>query len=209
MGGLAHNSVFLINHVIIKLVYFLQKGRLCMTKALNVYIRPFVLSDAEELLNLEMKNRDFLKTYSVALPENFWTLEAQKEAIEKWSQAKEKDISYQFGIFKIEDDVLIGSISLFQVSRGPLQKALLGYSLDQTHNGKGYATEATNLVVSYAFEILDLHRIEAGVMPVNKGSIRVLEKAGFHNEGLAKKSVKINGQWEDHEMFAILNPKHA
>jgi [ribosomal protein S5]-alanine N-acetyltransferase len=61
------------------------------------------------------------------------------------------------------------------------------------------------LVVGYAFEVLKLHRIEAGVMPHNIGSIRVLEKTGFHKEGLSKKNVKINGKWEDHLHFAIVN----
>ncbi len=179
-----------------------------MSKPLNVYIRPFILSDAEELLNLEKRNRAFQQNYSVSLPENYWTIETQKELIEKWAENIKKDIGYQFGIFKIDGDVLIGSISLFQVFRGPRQSALLGYSLDQEHNGRGYTTEATNLVIEYAFEKLNLHRIEAGVMPDNIGSIRVLEKAGFHNEGLAQKSVEINGSWEDHQMYAILNPKH-
>lgn len=81
-------------------------------------------------------------------------------------------------------------------------------SLDQEHNGKGYTTEAVNLVVNYAFEILNLHRIEAGVMPDNLGSMRVLEKAGFHKEGIAIKNVEINGRWEDHQILAILNPNH-
>ncbi|WP_342560568.1 GNAT family protein [Psychrobacillus sp. FSL W7-1457] len=179
-----------------------------MLKTLNIYIRPFIVSDAEELLDLEIRNRAFLQNYSVALPENYWTIETQKELIEKWAQNSTKDSAYQFGIFKVDADVLIGSISLFQVVRGPRQSALLGYSLDQAHNGKGYTTEATALVIKYAFETLNLHRIEAGVMPNNTGSIRVLEKVGFHNEGLAKKSVEINEKWEDHEMFAILNPKH-
>jgi len=43
----------------------------------------------------------------------------------------------------------------------------------------------------------------------NIGSIRVLEKAGFHKEGLSKKNVKINGKWEDHLHFAIVNPDDA
>lgn len=59
----------------------------------------------------------------------------------------------------------------------------------------------------YAFDHLQLHRIEAGVMPHNKASIRVLEKAGFHKEGVAKKNVKINGKWEDHQVLAIINPE--
>jgi ribosomal-protein-alanine N-acetyltransferase len=65
------------------------------------------------------------------------------------------------------------------------------------------------LIVDYAFEVLKLHRIEAGVMPHNIGSIRVLEKAGFHKEGLSKKNVKINGRWEDHLHFAIVNPNDS
>lgn len=119
-----------------------------------------------------------------------------------------KDIEYRFGIFQINNDVLLGTIGLFHVFRGPSQSATLGYSLDQEHNGKGYTTEAVNLVVNYAFEILNLHRIEAGVMPNNIGSMRVLEKAGFHKEGIAIKNVEINGRWEDHQMLAILNPIH-
>jgi len=177
-----------------------------MSKNFNVYIRPLALSDAIELLNLEKRNRAFFQNYSITHPENYWTLETHKELIEKWEENTKKEIEYRFGIFTINDDILIGTIGLFQVFRGPRESALLGYSLDQAHNGKGYTTEATKLVVNYAFEILKLHRIEAGVMPDNIGSIRVLEKAGFHKEGIAKKNVKINGSWEDHQMLAIINP---
>lgn len=179
-----------------------------MSKTLNVCIRPLVLSDATELLNLEKRNRVFFENYSITHPENYWTLETQKELIGKWEQNTKQELEYRFGIFNINGDVLIGTIGLFQVFRGPRQSALLGYSLDQEQNGKGYTTEATNLVVNYAFEVLNLHRIEAGVMPDNIGSIRVLEKVGFHKEGIARKNVKINGRWEDHQMLAILNPNH-
>lgn len=65
--------------------------------------------------------------------------------------------------------------------------------MDQDHNGKGYMTEAVKLVVNYAFEELKFHSIEAGVMPNNTGSMKVLLKSGFHKEGIAKKNVKING----------------
>lgn len=90
--------------------------------------------------------------------------------------------------------------------RGSLQSAVIGYFLDHHHNGKGYATEAIKALVDYAFEELHLHRIEAGVMPRNLPSQRVLEKAGFHREGIARKNVNINGIWEDHQVLAILNP---
>jgi [ribosomal protein S5]-alanine N-acetyltransferase len=44
-------------------------------------------------------------------------------------------------------------------------------------------------------------------MPYNLGSIKVLLKAGFHKEGIAKQNVKINGKWQDHQTLAIINPR--
>lgn len=90
--------------------------------------------------------------------------------------------------------------------RGSLQSAFIGYFLDKSQNGKGYATEAVKLITLFAFDTLKLHRIEAGVMPSNPASIRVLEKAGYHKEGIAVKNVRINGKWEDHQVLAIINP---
>lgn len=75
----------------------------------------------------------------------------------------------------------------FSGGSGFLQSAFIGYFLDGKYNGKGYATKAVKLAVDYAFNELELHRIEAGVMPNNKASIRVLEKAVFHKEGIARK----------------------
>jgi Acetyltransferases, including N-acetylases of ribosomal proteins len=68
---------------------------------------------------------------------------------------------------------------------------LISYYLDSLHNGKGYMTEAAKLAVRFAFSELNLHRIEAGVMPHNIGSMRVLEKVGFHKEGIARKNVNL------------------
>ncbi|MNR24376.1 putative ribosomal N-acetyltransferase YdaF [compost metagenome] len=76
--------------------------------------------------------------------------------------------------------------------------------MDQAHNGKGYMTEAIQLILNFAFTEAGLQRVEAGVMPRNLGSIRVLEKAGFQREGLARKLLEINGVREDHVMFAML-----
>lgn len=102
---------------------------------------------------------------------------------------------------------MIGNIALTEVLRGSLQSCYIGYYLDQQHNGKGYMTEAAKLAVRFALDELNLHRIEAGVMPHNIGSILVLEKAGFHKEGIARKNVKINGKWEDHQVLAIISDK--
>ncbi|MBS2968288.1 GNAT family N-acetyltransferase [Metabacillus sp. KIGAM252] len=172
----------------------------------KIYLRFFTLEDASERLRLQQENRAFFEKFSMERQESFYTLEAQEQAIANQIEGKENDEEYQFGIFT-KDDVLIGTINLFFVARGAIQSGFIGYFMDERYNGRGYTTEAVNLLVQYAFEELKLHRIEAGVMPHNIGSIKVLTKAGFHKEGLARKNVKINGRWEDHELLAIVNPK--
>ena len=64
---------------------------------------------------------------------------------------------------------------------------------------------AVEMLVRYAFEELQLHRIEANVMPRNAASLRVLEKNDFVNEGLSKYYLRINGTWEDHIHMVKLN----
>lgn len=172
----------------------------------HVYLRPLTTDDAEKSLKLQKDNQKFFEKFSMIRESDFYTIGGQVSSIQNTIDNMKKDKEYYFGMFKKEDDALVGTISLFQVIRGSLQSAFIGYFLDQEHNGKGYTTEAAKLMVEYAFHTLNLHRIEAGVMPHNMGSIRVLEKAGFHKEGLAIKNVKINGKWEDHQVLAIINP---
>ncbi|UOR12675.1 GNAT family N-acetyltransferase [Halobacillus amylolyticus] len=175
-------------------------------KGESIYVRKLIPEDAEVLLKLQKDNRDFFEKFSMARDDDFYTFESQKERIQVFENNRSEDKDYNFGIFKNDNDCLVGTIALFQVVRGSLQSAFIGYFLDRLHNGKGYTTEAVQLIVRYGFVNLKLHRIEAGVMPHNIGSIRVLEKSGFHKEGIAKKNVKINGKWEDHQVLAIINP---
>ena len=67
-------------------------------------------------------------------------------------------------------------------------------------------TEAVNAIVDFAFEALNLHLIEAYVMPDNGASIRLLERCGFQSEGLKHSYMHINGKWEDHLAYYLLNP---
>jgi ribosomal-protein-alanine N-acetyltransferase len=180
--------------------------RIGMLKGQNIYIRLLTINDVNDLLQLEKNNQEFFQKYTMKRPSDYYTVDFQKDLINQKIEKAKNDTDYNFGIFKIDNDELIGTIGLFHVMRGPSQSAMVGYSLSKNHNGKGYTTEAVKLVLDYAFTTLKLHRIEAGVMPHNIGSIRVLEKAGFEKEGISKSNVKINGKWEDHQVLAIINP---
>ena len=177
-----------------------------MFKNEQIYIRSLAEVDIHASLKLQSENREFFEKYSMTRSSDFYTIQAQTRRIRQQQEDRKNDVGYSFGIFKKEDDTLVGAISLFQIMREDLQSAFIGYFLDQSHNGRGYATEAVELIVDFAFNELKLHRIEAGVMPHNLASIKVLEKAGFLKEGIARKNVKINGKWEDHQVLAIINP---
>ncbi|WP_238189323.1 GNAT family N-acetyltransferase [Paenibacillus sp. L3-i20] len=168
-----------------------------------MYIKYIEMKDASSLLDIKRRNRDFFQTFEPIRDESHFTLEGQEKEIANFIQGQQNDQSYNFGIFLEENDELIGKIALSGVARGPFQNASLGYFIDQKQNGKGYATTAAQLCVMKAFNELGLHRIQAGVMPKNQPSMRVLEKAGFRREGLALAYLKINGSWEDHVLFAI------
>lgn len=187
-------------------IFLEVEERHSMIEGHSIYLRPLTVSDAHDSLRLQKDNRGFFEQFSMIREHSFYTLESQVEKIQRHEENRKNDEEYYFGLFQKENNKLIGTISLFQVLRGSLQSAFIGYFLDQHHNGKGYATEAVKVLVGYAFEELHLHRIEAGVMPRNLPSQRVLEKAGFHREGIARKNVNINGIWEDHQVLAILNP---
>jgi len=74
--------------------------------------------------------------------------------------------------------------------------------VDEAHNGRGLCTRAVAEVVAYAFGDLGLHRLEAGTLPDNRASQRVLEKNRFERFGLARRYLLICGEWRDHVLFA-------
>ncbi len=123
--------------------------------------------------------------------------------IERGVAQAASDQGYAFGIFLNHSEELVGRVALSNLVRGAWHNATLGYFVGEAHNGKGYATEAVGLTLRYAFETANLHRVQAGVIPRNVGSIKVLERSGFRFEGLALKYLNINGVWEDHRIYAV------
>jgi ribosomal-protein-alanine N-acetyltransferase len=157
---------------------------------------------APALLDYCIRNREHLQPFEPVRPGEYYTLEHQEKVIEQSLLAYKKDTGYAFGIF-IENVHLIGRVNLSNVVRGVFQNATLGYSIDFEYTGRGWMSDAVRWVTQFGFSSLLLHRIQAAVMPHNTPSIRVLEKCGFRQEGLAQRYLKINDQWQDHLLFAI------
>ncbi|MEJ8304575.1 GNAT family protein [Saccharibacillus sacchari] len=166
-------------------------------------LQSFTPEEAEELLALRLENQRFLEPLEPIRSDGYLTLAGQRTEIMQSEQGRIRDQAYVYAIRLRENGKLLGRAALTGIARGPFQNANLGYFLDEAHNGKGYMTEAVCGVLELAFTKHHLHRVQAGVMPRNAPSLRVMEKAGFRREGLAERYLKINGVWEDHVLFGM------
>jgi ribosomal-protein-alanine N-acetyltransferase len=161
-------------------------------------IRPLVPADAEELAALYRTNREFLRPFEPTRPEEFFTADFQRRRIERSG-----DDQWRWAIEG--EGRIAGMITLGDVIRNSLQLANVGYFVAAEHNGHGLATRAVAEVVRFAFGEAGLHRLEAGTLPDNHASQRVLEKNGFVRYGLARGLLQIDGVWRDHVLYELLN----
>ncbi|HEX8230834.1 MAG TPA: GNAT family N-acetyltransferase [Chloroflexia bacterium] len=101
------------------------------------------------------------------------------------------------------DRKMIGRIGLGPYSRMN-RRAEIGYALNRNYWGQGLATEAVRGVLGFAFGEMGLNRVQAIVLPDNKGSMRVLEKAGMQREGLLRKYQYVLGDYWDVYIYGVL-----
>ncbi len=162
--------------------------------------------EEEKILMFYEKNKEFLKDYEIEKPDNFYTLDFQHKMLATEIINTLKGVSYRFYIYEKDNfDKIIGTFSLGFITGGCLQNAVLGYKMDKDYTNKGLMTEALKVGIKYAFENLGLHRLEAYVMPKNVCSSAVMTKLGFKNEGICEKYIQINGKWEDHYRYSLIN----
>lgn len=168
-------------------------------------LRPPERGDLAALRALLASNADHLRPWSPAPPPNRDPLATAelRSLIDHQRDEWLDDRTYAFLVLRRSDSALIGRMTLSQIVRGPMQGANLGYWVGEAHQGEGFTTEAARAALSFAFGPLKLHRVQAGTLPHNAASQRVLAKVGFRQEGYAKRYLCIAGQWQDHVLFGI------
>ena len=100
---------------------------------------------------------------------------------------------------------LAGVVNLNEIVHGCFESAYLGYYAFIPYAGQGLMKAGLSLVITHAFKVLTLHRLEANIQPANQRSKMLVKRLGFHREGLSPRYLKINGRWRDHERWAILS----
>ena len=172
----------------------------------GVYLRAPEPRDYQEWAEIRESSRNFLTPWEPTWAQDETSRGSYRFKLRRYMEDARDDKAYALFVFREEDDALVGGVTLSNIRRGVAQTASLGYWAGEAFASKGYTTAAVRAVVRYAFEDLDLHRVEAACQPDNAPSRRVLEKAGFAEEGMARAYLKINGGWRDHLLFAVVNP---
>ena len=162
----------------------------------HVIIRPPNLEDCEAFLKAVHRSTGLQHPY-VYPPD---TAEAFKQYVNRISRSE-----YVGHVVCLRHSgEMAGVINLNDIIRGSFQNASLGYYAFIPFAGQGFMREGLQLVLQYAFQELQLHRIEANIQPDNAASIALVKRCNFTKEGFSKRYLKIGRDWRDHERWALV-----
>ncbi len=159
-------------------------------------------------VNLRIMEKEDLPLYAEwvnnpeFLGEHFFPTQRSRVEIEKAFEPSLQE--WKDFIIEKKDGTRIGFIVSFYLLH-PMGKMLeIGYALISSERGKGYCTEATQMMVDYLFLVKEANCIQATTHVESIASQRVLEKAGFKKEGIMRKRFFTRGEWQDIILFSIL-----
>jgi ribosomal-protein-alanine N-acetyltransferase len=163
----------------------------------RVQIRTGSLEDESEFLAAVRRSR--------ALHHPWVQAPGTPDAFRDYLAKRQEPHGAAFFIWLKEPHELVGVVNLDEIVHGCFLSAYLGYYAFVPHAGLGLMNEGLAQVITHAFDVIKLHRLEANIQPGNRPSKALVKKLGFRLEGLSPRYLKINGRWRDHERWAILS----
>jgi RimJ/RimL family protein N-acetyltransferase len=170
-------------------------------KTQRLALRPLVDGDIEALFAI-FSDPEAMRYWTTPPMKAIAEAEALLRDIQRHAEA---ETLFQWGIARREDDVVIGTCTLFRIDREH-RRCELGYILRRDLWGRGFATEALTALMDHAFGTLDLHRVEADVDPRNDASLRLVERLGFRREGHLRERYFVAGEVQDSVIYGLLAP---
>jgi RimJ/RimL family protein N-acetyltransferase len=136
-----------------------------------------------------------------------WVPESLGEVQQFIARMREQEFGavgwYQIAIALQNTPGIIGDLGIHILESEP-RIAEIGITLAPSFQSKGFATEALKAVLSFLFIDMHKHRVIASVDPRNTASMKLMERAGFRQEGLHRKSFWLKNEWVDDAVFALL-----
>jgi len=170
----------------------------------RVALRPAERTDFEAWAEVRGESRRFLTPWEPSWSADALTRGAFRRRLARYAIDWRTDQGYSFFLFSRETSQLMGGIGLTNVRRGVAETGSLGYWMGERYASRGYMKEGLRLMLGFAFDRLNLHRIEAACLPHNQASRHLLQRCGFQEEGYARRYLCIDGRWQDHVLFALL-----
>lgn len=134
-------------------------------------------------------------------------METSEEVAAFIERENESSTSYAFAIRRTADDILIGTVGLYDIAWAN-RTAWVGVGIGDRDNwGKGYGSEAMELVIRYAFDELNLHRLQLTVIAYNPRAQEMYEKLGFVREGVYREFIERDGARHDLLLYGLLRPE--
>ncbi|WP_160007427.1 GNAT family N-acetyltransferase [Nocardioides sp. AX2bis] len=162
-------------------------------------LRPLVADDADDLFALHSSRT--VQRYWDAPP---WEERARADQfLARCRQVAEDGTGARVAVDRADDGVFLGWCGLTRWN-ADYRSAALGYCFSEAAWGHGYATEAAGAVLRWAFDTLDLNRVQAETDTRNVASARVLEKLGFVHEGTQREDCVVEGVVSDSWVFGLL-----
>jgi [ribosomal protein S5]-alanine N-acetyltransferase len=168
-------------------------------------LRPLTTRDFAQYREVRSTNREWLAQWEPQLVTGAINPADDPSAFGSRCSARDRERQlgngYAFGVF--HQDRFCGEVNVNNVVRGAFRNGHVGYWVDQRAAGLGIIPESLVGVFGFAFDDIDLHRLEINIIPRNARSLRVVEKLGLRQEGVSERLIEIDGVWEDHARFAI------
>ena len=161
-----------------------------------VKLRPLRADDDKAFMQGLRESRELLKPW-VQLPLN-------RKAFQNYVLEMNTTDDRAWAVIRRDTRELAGVVELRDIFYGDFKNAYLIYYAFASHLRQGLMRQAVEQVIAIAFKRLKLHRLEANVQPDNLASIALLKSCGFNKEGFSPRFLKKNGQWRDHERWAML-----
>ncbi len=171
----------------------------------GVYLRFPQRRDYRVWSEVRGASRRFLEPWEPTWPADDLTRRSFFRRINRYEQDFASGAAVPLFLFTSENDRLIGGLNIGNIRRAAAQSCMIGYWMAEEAAGRGLMLAGLDAAIPYIFGTLRLHRIEAACIPDNKRSVRLLEKANFKYEGYLRGYLKINGEWRDHHLYALLD----
>jgi ribosomal-protein-alanine N-acetyltransferase len=166
----------------------------------DVEVRPLRLRDWRQLEAILQAERKWLEPWEATVPGGSRFLDVKGMVRNLLRQ--HRDGSAIAGIIEYRGK-MVGQLNVANILYGSVSSGSIGYWVSEKCAGKGITPAAVALIVDYMFIRMGLHRAEIAIRPENKASLRIVEKLNFRHEGTKQRFIHIDGDWRDHEIFAL------